>query len=296
MTTGVTLERPVPVEPDGVRIVVDHVTKTFGAGRTARTTAVDDVSLAFDPGARVGIVGESGSGKSTLGRMIVGLERPSSGAVEVGGLRTDAMTRPQVLAFRRQVQQVAQDTSSSFDPRLRLREALRAPTMTLLGLDRRAADARADEVLEALHLPARLAERLPREVSGGQRQRFALARALVVRPRWLVCDEAVSALDVSVQGTILNLVKSYCRTDGAGVVFISHGLPAVAFLAEHLVVMYRGRIVEQGPTARVVSDPQHPYTARLLAAHRGGDAHSGAGDPAPREACGGPDRSGDRRG
>jgi ABC-type oligopeptide transport system ATPase subunit len=173
---------------------------------------------------------------------------------------------------------VPQDTSSSFDPMKTLRDAVRMPAMRLLGLDRQAADELVDATLATLSLPTALADRYPREVSGGQRQRFAIARAVVVQPRFLVCDEAVSALDVSVQGSILNLLKDYCESTGAGVAFVSHSLPATAFVANDLIVMNRGEVVERGPTLAVLDRPQHPYTAALLAAYRGQTADAASGD------------------
>jgi peptide/nickel transport system ATP-binding protein len=254
-----------------VHLGVVGVTKQFGTRRAERFTAVDNVSLGLDTKSMIGIVGESGSGKSTLARIMVGLETPTSGEVLLNGRNLKFMLTEtsERLAARRDVQFVGQDTTSSFDPRRTLRDAVRNPAMVLLGLDEEAADARVDETLDQLGLSPEMASRKPSGVSGGQRQRFALARALVVRPRLLICDEVVSALDVSVQGSILNLLKNYCRQAGAGLAFVSHGLPATAFIADEIVVMLRGQIVEQGPTERVISNPEHPYTARLLAAYRG---------------------------
>lgn len=261
-----TLDRPLYS-----LLSVDGVSKHFGGRRSGRFTAVDDVSLEFDTTKMIGIVGESGSGKSTLARMMVGLESPSSGTVTLNGrVITDMLSlRADRIDTRRNVQFVGQDTTSSFDPRRTLRDAVRLPAMVLLGLDKKAADERVDEALALLGLLPAQADRSPAEVSGGQRQRFALARGLVVGPRLLVCDEVVSALDVSVQGAILNLLKRYCREEQAGLAFVSHGLPATAFIADELVVMLRGRIVEHGPTQRIIDSPEHPYTARLLAAYRG---------------------------
>jgi peptide/nickel transport system ATP-binding protein len=145
-------------------------------------------------------------------------------------------------------------------------------------LSRSAADDRADETFEMLGLDPAFADRYPYEVSGGQRQRFAIARALVVRPRFLVCDEVVSALDVSVQGQVLNSLKRYSVEHGAGLAFISHGLPATAFISEELAVMYRGKIVEHGPTSRVIREPEHPYTKHLLSAYRGSRVELGEDD------------------
>jgi peptide/nickel transport system ATP-binding protein len=207
---------------------------------------------------------------------MVGLESPSGGTVSFDGRDVSTLDRDGRLELRRAVQLVAQDTSSSFDPRRTLRDAVRLPAQRLRGLSRAAADERVDQTLELLSLPPGLADRRPAEVSGGQRQRFSLARALVVEPRLLVCDEVVSALDVSVQGSILNLLKRYCAQQGAGLVFVSHGLPATAFIADDLVIMHRGRIVEQSRTEAVLAGASHPYSALLLAAHRGRREGAGA--------------------
>ncbi|MEV8547999.1 ATP-binding cassette domain-containing protein [Streptomyces sp. NPDC051572] len=259
-------------DPTYALLEVDGVSKHFGGRGHRRFTAVDDVSLTFDSTKMIGIVGESGSGKSTLARMTVGLERPSSGSVTLNGRELAGLlsaTRLDRVYARRTLQFVGQDTTSSFDPRRTLRDAVRRPAMLLNGLDKEAADAQVDGVLERLGLSPAQADRHPSEVSGGQRQRFALARGMVVSPRLLVCDEVVSALDVSVQGSILNLLKKYCAEERAGLMFVSHGLPATAFIADELVVMLQGKIVEHGPTQRIIDAPEHPYTKRLLDAHRG---------------------------
>jgi peptide/nickel transport system ATP-binding protein len=244
----------------------EGVTKTFGRGHVA----VAGVDTTFSVGLRTGIVGESGSGKSTLARMLVGLERPTTGAVtwrgrEIAGLLG---TRPGRADFRREVQFVGQDTTSSFDPRHSLRRAVTTSAQRLLGLSDAEAGSRAEATLGRLGIAPHLADRLPGQISGGQRQRFAIARALVVEPRVLICDEIVSALDVSVQGAILNMIKRIGRDTGAGVVFVSHGLPATAFLCDEIAVMFRGEIVERGPARRIVHEPAHEYTRGLLAAHR----------------------------
>jgi ABC-type glutathione transport system ATPase component len=258
---------------DFVGLTASSVSKYYG-GPQERFCALRNVSLALQAGAMVGIVGESGSGKSTLIRLLLGLVKPSDGTIRLNGVDVSVLLRNKSakIAFRKDVQFVPQDTASSFDPLRTLRDAVRTPAMRLLGLDRRAADAQVDATLGRLSLPAALADRYPGEVSGGQRQRFAIARAVIVQPRLLVCDEAVSALDVSVQGSILNLLKDYCETTGAGVAFVSHSLPATAFIADELIVMNRGQVVEHGPTHQVLERPNHPYTASLLAAYLGEDA------------------------
>ncbi|MCF7553800.1 ABC transporter ATP-binding protein [Pseudonocardia sp. WMMC193] len=244
------------------------VRRVFRGRGGAEHAAVDGVDLLVDSSTRLGIVGESGSGKSTVVRMMLGLDHPTTGSVEFDGVPLASMSAPALRAFRRQVQLVAQDTSSSFDPRRTLRDALRKPCHNLLELDTAAADAAIDRTLEALSLDPALAARKPHQVSGGQRQRFSIARALVVEPTVIVCDEAVSALDVSVQGSVLNLLKEHCENHDAGLVFVSHGLPATAFISEELVVMYQGRVVERGPVGRVLFETEHPYTQTLVDAYR----------------------------
>lgn len=244
------------------------VTKQFGVG-AKRFTAVDNLEFELKTGQRWGIVGESGSGKSTLSRMLVGLETASSGDLLCNGVPISRyLSIPSSrLDFRRHVQFVAQDTTSSFDPRLTLRQSLRIPVRRLTGVSRQAADRVIDETLHMLQLDPALASRRPASVSGGQRQRFALARALSLKPRMLVCDEVVSALDVSVQGAVLNILKGYADQNGAGIVFVSHGLPAVAFLSDDLLVMRSGRVVESRPSRDLVRTPQHEYSASLVSAY-----------------------------
>ncbi|MGF7238467.1 MAG: ABC transporter ATP-binding protein [Frankia sp.] len=254
-------------------VTLEHVSKSFGPNRRRSVTAVSDVSLSFTAGgSNVGIVGESGSGKSTLARMVVGLLPPTSGSVSYNGANLPGLLslRATRRDFRREVQFVGQDTTSSFDPRRTLRDAVRLPAMQLCGLGRAEADQRVDDTIALMGLPPSYADRRPHEVSGGQRQRFAIARGLVVGPRILVCDEIVSALDVSVQGSILNMLKKYCADRNAGLVFVSHGLPATAFISDELVVMYRGQVVDSGRTADIIGGAGvHPYTEKLLDACRG---------------------------
>ncbi len=254
------------------QLVVDAVTKRYGSARGP--SAVSNVSLTVEPGELLGIVGESGSGKSTLGKMLAGLEAPTSGTITWDGSNlTRALgSRTGRTRYRRSVQLIAQDTTSSFDPRHTIRESLRVPAQVLGGLDRQAADAAVDRIVAQMGLPVETADRTAARLSGGQRQRMAIARALIVSPRMLICDEVVSALDVSVQGSVLNLLKRYCRESGAGLVFISHGLPATAFITDTLAVMSSGRIVEHGSTATVLVTPSHPYTRELVEAYSAGTA------------------------
>jgi ABC-type glutathione transport system ATPase component len=252
----------------------EGATKVFGRN-SAALVAVKPLDIEFTTRSAVGIVGESGSGKSTLSRMLVGLDKPTAGRVLLGDADVAALTAkiPSARDFRRTVQYVAQDTSSSFDPRRTLRDAVMTPLRLLRGITGGEAEAEVAEILALLRLNPAHIDRYPHEVSGGQRQRFSLARALVVRPRFLVCDEVVSALDVSVQGAVLNTVKAYCQEHSVGLIFVSHGLPATAFISRHLVVMRHGEVVEYGPTGDVITSPRHPYTASLLDAYLRGPRH-----------------------
>ncbi|KJS54929.1 ABC transporter ATP-binding protein [Streptomyces rubellomurinus] len=238
---------------------VRNLCRSFGTVR-----AVDDVSFTLPAGGSLGIVGESGSGKTTTARIVVGLDRADAGEVLVGGrARTGrARGRSERLARAREVQMVFQDPYLSLDPRTSveavLRETLR---LHVPGTDHAR---RIRELLDQVGLGGRAAEALPRQLSGGQRQRVAIARALAVQPAVLVLDEAVAALDVSVQAQVLNLLADIRERTGVGYLFITHDLGVVRCVTDEVVVMRHGRIVESGPTAQVLDDPQHAYTRLLL--------------------------------
>jgi len=226
--------------------------------RYGATMAVDDVSLTVPKGQIVGLVGESGSGKSTLARAAVGLAPIESGRILLDGQPVPTTGR------RRPLQMVFQDPYSSLDPRMSIGESV-AEAMPR-GASRAERRAEVERLLELVHLdPDRIAMR-PAALSGGQRQRVALARALAGKPEVIVADEITSALDVSIQGAVLNLVRELQRELGLTILFISHNLAVVRYVASHVAVMHHGRIVEQGPTGRVLSDPDHDYTRTLLAA------------------------------
>jgi peptide/nickel transport system ATP-binding protein len=252
-------------------VEVENVTKDFGSTRAQRKRrpAVDGVSLTIDHTTRLGVVGESGSGKSTLSRIIVGLETPTSGRVAYRGVDVHLMTASVMREFRKNVQMISQDTSSSFDPTRTLRDSVRRPAQELLGVDKSKADALVDETLAMVGIAPRMVDRKPTDVSGGQRQRIAIARSLVVKPALILCDEVVSALDVSVQGTVLNLLKKYSDENEAGLIFVSHGLPATAFVSKDIVVMRNGVIVEQGSVDDVIHHSKNPYTKTLIEAYKG---------------------------
>jgi len=230
----------------------EDVTVRYGA-----TTAVDGVSLTVPAGQVVGLVGESGSGKSTLARAAVGLA-PYDGRILLDGQPVPTKGR------QRPLQMVFQDPYSSLDPRMSIGESV-AEAMPR-GASRAERKAEVERLLELVHLdPARAAAR-PAELSGGQRQRVALARALAGRPQVVIADEITSALDVSIQGAVLNLVRELQAELGLSMLFISHNLAVVRYVATHVAVMRDGRIVEQGPTAQVLAAPDHDYTRELLAA------------------------------
>jgi peptide/nickel transport system ATP-binding protein len=226
--------------------------------RYGKLTAVDGVSLTVPSGQVVGLVGESGSGKSTLARAAVGLAPVSAGRVLLDGVDVRKLPR------RRPLQMVFQDPYSSLDPRMAVGESITEAMPR--GTSRGARRAEVARLLELVNLDPERASVLPGQLSGGQRQRVALARALAGQPKVLIADEITSALDVSVQGAVLNLVRDVQRRLALSMLFISHNLAVVRYVSDVVAVMYLGRIVEAGPAEQVLTDPQHPYTRDLLAA------------------------------
>ena len=232
--------------------------------RPAALRAVDGVTLAVARGRTLGIVGESGCGKSTLARMMVGLIPPTGGSLTIDGDSVPALARSNRRALYRRVQMVFQDPSGSLNPRKTVRDILTAPLRALRGLDAGAARARVAELMDLVSLRPEFAERHPHEFSGGQAQRIGIARALAADPEVLVLDEPVSALDVSVQAQVLQLLGDLQDRLGLTYVFISHDLAVVEAIAHDVVVMQRGRVVESAPAERIFADPQHDYTKLLL--------------------------------
>ncbi len=247
------------------------VARAYGGGRTlfgARPVvrAVDGVTLALPQGRTLGIVGESGSGKSTLGRLALGLETPDAGHVTAFGAPMPAPGTPAWRALRRRMQMVFQDPLGALDRRIPVADQVAEP-LAIHGIgapaERRA---RALDALAAVGLSAAQGGRYPHELSGGQRQRVVIARALITDPDVLVCDEPVSALDVSIQAQVVNLLIDLKAARGLAMVFISHDLRVVRQIADRVAVMYLGRIVEEGAAEAVLRDPRHPYTRALVSA------------------------------
>ncbi|HJS37932.1 MAG TPA: ATP-binding cassette domain-containing protein, partial [Burkholderiales bacterium] len=229
--------------------------------------AVDGVSLAVAEGRTLALVGESGSGKTTVGKAILQLIRPTAGSVRYEGAELSGLGRGAMQRYRAAMQIVFQDPYASLNPRMRVAEILAEGMKSLgVGSDDAERALRIDALLEQVGLPAAAKGRYPHEFSGGQRQRIAIARALAVQPKLIVCDEPTSALDVSVQAQILNLLRDLQERLGLAYLFITHNLAVVEYLAHEVAVMTGGRIVEQGPAAEVLRAPRHPYTKTLLAA------------------------------
>jgi peptide/nickel transport system ATP-binding protein len=226
--------------------------------------AVSGVSLRVDEGETVGIVGESGCGKTTLGRLVVGLERPASGSIRFDGHDLAALRGSDFRRRRRDLQMMFQDSAAALDPRMPVSALVEEPLAVQHAGRRRERRAAVADLLDAVGLPADAGRRYPHEFSGGQRQRIAIARALALRPRIIVADEPVSALDVSVQAQVLNLMRSLQERYGLTYVVISHDLSLLKYLADRIGVMYLGRLVELGTSQEVYSAPRHPYTAGLI--------------------------------
>lgn len=228
--------------------------------------AVDRVSFALRRGTTLGVVGESGSGKSTLARVLVGVEQPTSGQVLVDGTDVATLSRAGRRALRREVQMVFQDPYTSLDPRMPVGEIVGEPFAIHRTEPRRGRGRAVRELLELVGLDPDHASRYPHQFSGGQRQRVGIARALALRPRVLVCDEPVSALDVSVQGQVVNLLADLQAELGLSIVFIAHDLAVVRNVADEVAVLYLGRVVEQGRAGDVYDAARHPYSQALLSA------------------------------
>ncbi|SFM35444.1 ABC transporter ATP-binding protein [Methylobacterium pseudosasicola] len=256
--------------------------------RGATLRAVDGVSFTVEAGETVGLVGESGCGKSTLGKSLLRLIEPTSGRIEIDGTDMGRLLPKALAPIRRRLQMVFQDPFGSLNPRHTVGEILTGPLQVHGLRDRRARQQRAIAMLDRVGLPAASLTRYPHEFSGGQRQRLGIARALILEPDIIVCDEPVSALDLSIQAQILNLLGAAKAELGLSYLFISHDLSVVRYVADRILVMYLGRIVETGTHQSLWAQPRHPYTRALIDAVPGagqgtGRAHLGGELPSARQ-------------
>ena len=258
---------PRPSTQAAVQLAGQDVGKTYltrdWLGRSRPTVALEQAQLALRAGETVGIVGESGSGKSTFARCLIRLIDPTQGQIQWGDAQVAELPESRLRALRHRVQVVFQDPNRSLNPRRTVGQSLIEGAMNF-GQSRHEAQALAADLMHQVRLPVEALQRYPSQFSGGQRQRLAIARALACKPQVLVADEAVSALDVSVQAQILKLLREVQERWGLGLLFITHDLRVAAQLCDRVIVMHQGRIVEQGPTAQVYAQPSHPYTRRLL--------------------------------
>jgi ABC-type glutathione transport system ATPase component len=243
------------------------VSKSFAVTRGGRrfdVQAVDNVTLSASAGETLGLVGESGSGKSTLGRLIAALVAPSSGEVKIGGVSTADLAARDTRALRRRVQIVWQNPFASMNARDTIATIVTEAPIAHGLIGRKDRQSRAEEILELVGLPLDILRKRPSQVSGGQLQRVAIARSLALAPELLICDEVTSALDVSVQAQILNLLYDVQQRTNLGYIFISHDLHVVKHISDYVAVMFGGRVVEHGPSQTVYASPQHAYTRELV--------------------------------
>ncbi len=234
--------------------------------RAGVVKAVDGVSFAIRAGETFGLIGESGSGKTTLGRALAGLLRPSDGDIRYAGQLEPELSRAQRRALRRDHQIIFQDPHAALNPRMTILQSVMEPLEILKEGDRRSRREKAMAALERVGLAPQVGRRYPHELSGGQKQRVNIARTLTVRPKFIVCDEVVAALDVSIRGSILNLFSELQQELGITYAFITHDISVVAHVSDRIGVLYLGRLMEQGPTDSITERPLHPYTQALLSA------------------------------
>ncbi|WP_121149651.1 ABC transporter ATP-binding protein [Microbacterium sp. AG1240] len=243
-------------------LTVEDVHVVFGSGRKA-FTALNGVSLDIRPGETMGLVGESGSGKTTIGRAILGLVAPTQGTITFDGRDITRLRAAERRSLARDVQVIFQDPYSSLNPSMTVADILAEPLL-IQGWTRRDAYARIRELLDRVGLPGDADRRLPREFSGGQRQRIAIARSIALGPKLIICDEPVSALDLTTQARVLDLLVEIQEATGVAYLFVSHDLGVVRHISHRVMVLYRGDVVEEGEVDQVTARPAHPYTQRLF--------------------------------
>ena len=248
-------------------VEVKHLKQYFGTNKNV-VKAIDDISFDIVEGETFGLVGESGSGKSTTGRALLRLYQPTDGEILFEGKDIATLTKgKELLEFRKEAQMIFQDPYASLDSRMKVRDIIaEGIDIHHLASTKEERNQMVDELLETVGLNREHANRYPHEFSGGQRQRIGIARALALNPKFIVCDEAISALDVSIQAQIVNLLKKLQKEKGLTYLFIAHDLSMVKYISDRIAVMYRGRIVEMGSAECVYTNPQHAYTKSLLSA------------------------------
>ena len=261
------------VSPDKSLLSVQDLAKAFPvkSGFVMKKTiaeigAVDGVSFSIERGTTLGLVGESGSGKTTVGRLILGTHKPSAGHILFNGNDLSKASKKEIKSVRRKMSVIFQDPMSSLDPRMSVYDVVSEPLTINTSLDKSAKREKVKELIERVELRASDMEKYPQQFSGGQRQRIAIARAIALSPELIIADEAVSALDVSVQSKIITLLMSLQKETNAAFLFIAHDLSVVRYMSHKVAVMYLGKLFEYGPTAKIFSNPLHPYTMALLSA------------------------------
>jgi len=255
------------VDPNSVLVKVDHLSKFFELSRSATLKAVNDVSFFIRKGETVGLVGESGCGKTTTGRCIVRLYQPTEGTVYFKGRDISKLSKEEAKAFTGDVQMIFQNPYASLNPRMTVKEIVgEGIRIHNHGLSRAEVDEKVQTLLERVGLGKEHMSRYPHEFSGGQRQRIGIARALSVDPEFIVCDEPISALDVSIQAQVINMLKQLQEELGLTYLFIAHDLSVVKYISDRVIVMYLGTLVEEAPADELYEHPLHPYTQVLLSA------------------------------
>ncbi len=253
---------------------VEHLKKYFKVGGKSQLHAVDDITFTLEAGKTLGVVGESGCGKTTLGRTVLHLIPPTSGKITFDGEDISNPTKKQLIAARNKMQIIFQDPYSSLNPRMSVREAIMEPLQIRGGMSKAEMLEETRQLMETVGLAERFENAFPHEMDGGRRQRVGIARALALKPKFIVCDEPVSALDVSIQAQVINLMLDLQESRGLSYMFVTHDLSVVRYISDDIMVMYLGNMVEKASANELFSRPLHPYTQALLSAIPEPDIHN----------------------